>query len=182
MKKAMDMNVSRKTATIILNSILLCGCFLFCFMALVSCGTSEKNDSADTSIDSEIIPDEVQAFMDAYLKACEEGPEASVNFVYYPEEYADLYTYHRNSGYKLLSYEIKDRQRINDSLYAFHMYYVTEWRGSEAYTFVARIDNEYRIIGNTDYIPFDLKEGIDERDFYIEPPPGIEIVDPSDLL
>lgn len=178
----MDMSVSRKTATIILNSILLCGCFLFCFMALVSCGTSEKNDSTDTSIDSESIPDEVQAFMDAYLKACEEGPEASVEFVYYPEEYADLYTYHRDSGYNLLSYEIKDRQRISESLYAFHMYYVTEWRDTEAYTFVARIDNEYRIILNTEYIPLDLKQGIDEKDFYIEPPPGIETVDPSDLL
>ena len=80
------------------------------------------------------------------------APERSDNGEY-PEEYADFYTYYRNSGYNLLSYEIKDRQRINDSLYAFHMYYVTEWRGTEAYTFVAWIDNEYRIILNTEYIP-----------------------------
>lgn len=141
--------------------------FLLAAILCVLCGCAANAASDQRRIDSQSIPDKVQTFMDAYLKAYEEGPEVSVEFVYYPEEYADFYTYYRDSGYNLLSYEIKDRQRINDSLYAFHMYYVTEWRGTEAYTFVAWIDNEYRIILNTEYIPLDLKQGIDEKDFYI---------------
>ena len=178
----MSMNMSRRTATIILSRLFLCSCFLLCFMALVSCGAREKSNLPNTSVDSESIPDDVQAFMDAYLEACKDGPEESVKYVYYPEEYADLYAYHLESGSTLSSYEIKDRQRINDSLYSFHMHYVTNWGDSEGYTFVALIDDEYRIILNTEYIPHDLRQGVNEEDYYVELPSGMEAVDPSNLF
>lgn len=177
-----SMNMSRRTATIILSRLFLCSCFLLCFMALVSCGAREKSNLPNTSVDSESIPDDVQSFMDAYLEACKDGPEESVKYVYYPEEYADLYAYHLESGSTLSSYEIKDRQRINDSLYSFHMHYVTNWGDSEGYTFVALIDDEYRIILNTEYIPHDLRQGVNEEDYYVELPSGMEAVDPSNLF
>lgn len=120
------------------------------------------------------IPEDVQEFMNAYLEAFKEGTDVSVKFVYFPEEYADFYDAHRNSGDKLLSYEIRDIWQVNDALYAFHMYYVTEGHSDEAYTFVARIDDEYRIILNTTFLPEELKQGINESDFHIEPPPFVQ--------
>ena len=120
------------------------------------------------------IPEDVQEFMNAYLEAFKEGTDVSVKFVYFPEEYANFYDAHRNSGDKLLSYEIRDIRQVNDALYAFHMYYVTEAHSDEAYTFVARIDDEYRIILNTTFLPEELKQGINESDFYIEPPPFVQ--------
>lgn len=120
------------------------------------------------------IPEDVQEFMNAYLEAFQEGAEASVEFVYFPEKYADFYEAHRNSGDKLLSYEIRDVRRINDELYAFRIYYASETYSSEAYTFVAQIDNEYRIVVNTAYLPEELKQGVDENDFIIAPPPFVQ--------
>ena len=120
------------------------------------------------------IPEDVQEFMNAYLESFQEGAEASVEFVYFPEEYADFYQAHRDSGDKLLSYEIRDTRQINDDLYAFRIYYVAETYSSEAYTFVARIDDQYRIVVNTAYLPEELKQGINEDDFIIEPPPYVQ--------
>lgn len=123
---------------------------------------------------ADYVPEDVCQFMNDYLEAFQKGADASVEFVYFPEEYADLYEAHRESGDRLLSYEIRNMWRVNGKLYAFRIYYTTETYSREAYTFVAQIDDEYRIVVNTAYLPEELKQGINENDFIIQSPPYMQ--------
>ena len=108
--------------------------------------------------------------MEAYLAAYQEGPEVSVDYVYFPPERDNSWAYAESIDW-LVEYEIQECERINQDLYAFLIAYTMAstvdmgWEPEVVWTYVGSIDGEYRIITNSRNIPAALQDGFVEANY-----------------
>jgi len=109
------------------------------------------------------IPQEVQNAAENYLEAFKEGGAAeSTKYAYYPtEELRELHA--AQSGQTLESYKIEQIEKLTDALYAVTWTAETNIYDSAQtiFGFVGNVDGKWLYIGNTDYVPQDMKEGLD---------------------
>lgn len=153
---------------------------LFPFLCMILLFTACSSNPSDASPD---IPEDVESFLEEYLEVRREGTDKAVEYVYFPEEYANHYELYKNSGDILLEYSISESKKVNDGLYAFRIRFASEGAPvEEAYNFVAVIDGEYRIIINRRSVPEELRENFTEDDYYVSPPEGYEFVDEEDVI
>ena len=136
---------------IMLSSLMLA-------VVMVACAKQEP-----TGEETADIPQEVQNAAENYLEAFKEGGAAeSTKYAYYPtEELRELHA--AQSGQTLESYKIEQIEKLTDALYAVTWTAETNIYDSAQtiFGFVGNVDGKWFYIGNTDYVPQDMKEGLD---------------------
>lgn len=142
----------------------------FAVLLILILGGCNANSTKENPLE---IPEEVQSFLNSYLEACQEGPEVAVDYMYFLPENASHYEYYRDSGNKLIEYNIRDSVIINDKLYGFLISYDTQASKegyipiTTAWTYVASIDGEYRILNSSRNIPDNIKDNFSEEEFVV---------------
>ncbi len=145
---------------IMLSSLMLAA-------VMVACAKQEP-----TGEETADIPQEVQNAAENYLEAFKEGGAAeSTKYAYYPtEELRELHA--AQSGQTLEDYKIEQIEKLTDALYAVTWTAETNIYDSAQtiFGFVGNVDGKWLYIGNTDYVPQDMKEGLDlSRYEYTDP-------------
>lgn len=118
------------------------------------------------SQDDVSVPDEVSAVVDDYMEAYKEGVEASSQYMHFEDEF--IKSAYIASGDRLIDYQIKRIERVNDNLYAFTMLMKSEqtpfYSKEEyecVYNFVGKIDGRWWYINGIAHIPPDIQDGLD---------------------
>lgn len=136
---------------IMLSSLMLA-------VVMVACAKQEP-----TGEETADIPQEVQNAAENYLEAFKKGGAAeSTKYAYYPTE--ELREQHAaQSGQTLENYKIEKIEKLTDTLYAVTWTAETNIYDSAQtiFGFVGNVDGKWPYIGNTDYVPQDMKEGLD---------------------
>ncbi len=136
---------------VVLSSLMLA-------VVMVACAKQEP-----TGEETADIPQEVQNAAENYLEAFKEGGAAeSTKYAYYPtEELCELHA--AQSGQTLESYKIEQIEKLTDALYAVTWTAETNIYDSAQtiFGFVGNVDGKWLYIGSTDYVPQDMKEGLD---------------------
>lgn len=136
---------------IMLSSLMLA-------VVMVACAKQEP-----TGEETADIPQEVQNAAENYLEAFKKGGAAeSTKYAYYPTE--ELREQHAaQSGQTLENYKIEKIEKLTDTLYAVTWTAETNIYDSAQtiFGFVGNVDGKWLYIGNTDYVPQDMKEGLD---------------------
>lgn len=136
---------------IMLSSLMLA-------VVMVACAKQEP-----TGEETADIPQEVQNAAENYLEAFKKGGAAeSTKYAYYPTE--ELREQHAaQSGQTLENYIIEKIEKLTDTLYAVTWTAETNIYDSAQtiFGFVGNVDGKWLYIGNTDYVPQDMKEGLD---------------------
>lgn len=132
----------------------------FLMLAVVMVACAKQGATGEETAD---IPQEVQNAAENYLEAFKEGGAAeSTKYAYYPtEELRELHA--AQSGQTLESYKIEQIEKLTDALYAVTWTAETNIYDSAQtiFGFVGNVDGKWFYIGNTDYVPQDMKEGLD---------------------
>jgi len=114
----------------------------------------------------EDVPEPYVTCLKAYLSAMEHNPKDAFQYAYFPNDfYAEAFL---NSNITFLEYQIKDHQRINDSLYEFTCTVkdsVRKDHSVEVYYFVGKIMDKYVFIGNAKFVPDELSMNLDIAQF-----------------
>ena len=128
-----------------------------------------SKDKQGQAISESDVPEDVIKCLTDFLEALKVSTEDSAQHAYFPNE--DIELAHKNSGITLISYSIKEARKISDNLYAFNLLQEDSFEPGEVYQiwkFVGKLNGAYTVIGNVNYIPEELREGLDIDEFTTE--------------
>lgn len=146
--------------------IMLCIFAVLCVGQFSQLASQNKQEQEIVGSD---VPEDVIKCLTDFLEALKVSTEDSAQYAYFPN--ADIELAHKNSGITLISYSIEESRKISDNLYAFNLLQEDSFEPGEIYRmwkFVGKINGSYMVIGNANYIPEELREGLDVDDFTTE--------------